>query len=686
MLLPYLPNHQVLRPGAFKPVAGTDKKRLTLACTSSAVLSLRGNDIHGVDEVQYLIDTKDSWTDPRKSLKIDPRVPPVGEQSASSVLAFYQAVNPRRSGNTVIDGNFTFDFRSTCYVLGAITSQCSSGVATVWGRDCLPSYSLLSPSHTLTFSNNPMVNQMMWKDNNEFITLMAILGLSGAEDVAIPGDVAPRRGCKLTGRTLGSYALKLYAVIMSMANSTKSSISHAQAFFEGQCSVWRLNAHTDESGFIRGPLIKKSYPHPRGALLPGTAEILGLSTVRSVEPSEITVWCVASFLESAGRVARADPTLVDGVPSIYKREGGSDVPSSYPGLEQGFYQLMSNWRRLTAAESGLIETDFPDNVSSRVFFDADAEDRHLDQEFLIPFFWVEPSGLSTGGKSAIKCPAVQGQGGSLPLLDGVKGIKTKAYSEYKGRVGCGSKIFLYAAGGHQARGSGIHYIFSSRYRKENGLSQFESVVSSRLGVVNSDFAMADNRTGMLSQMRWETPHNCLPNPAELYTERRACFRYTYSGARDEPTISDFENADVDFTISPLYIPKVLDGSTKSIHKDVPEHLHELVSITNRNRKLHFGAEEDEFEDGYERVLDGAVNPVPPAVDPGELTPAKGQETPLMANEDDFGAQQETEMEEVEPMPSSSGGLVRVGVDHINPGSVVRRNVAPRDDDGDAGSA
>jgi hypothetical protein len=136
----------------------------------------------------------------------------------------------------------------------------------------------------------------------------------------------------------------------------------------------------------------------------------------------------------------------------------------------------------------------------------------------------------------------------------------------------------------------------------------------------------------------------------------------------------------------LYIPKVLDGSTKSIHKDVPEHLHELVSITNRNRKLHFGAEEDEFEDGYERVLDGAVNPVPPAVDPGELTPAKGQETPLMANEDDFGAQQETEMEEVEPMPSSSGGLVRVGVDHINPGSVVRRNVAPRDDDGDAGSA
>ncbi|BAU79499.1 coat protein [Diatom colony associated dsRNA virus 9 genome type A] len=675
MLLPFLPNQKVLRPGAFKLVLGTDKKRLTLACTHSAVMALGKSDIHGVDEVQYLIDTKDSWNKPNHNLTVDNSVPPVGEQSASSVLAFYKSINPRRSGNTVLDGTFTFDFRSTEYVLGAVSGQVTAKVTTDFGNVILPKIVLLSPTHTLSFSDQPLINQMMWSNANEYVTLLTLLGASGARSVAVPGDTVPRKGKKLTGLALGSYVLRIHAVILSMANSTSCTANHDQAFFEGQTSVLRLNAHTDEGGFVRGPLGKKMYPAPRGALLPGTAEISGLSTVNSVRPSEVAVWSIANFLEGCGRLSRADPSNVVGVPTIMENEDGLDKPSSYPGLEQGFYDLMKNWRLLCAEERGYVATAYPDGSSSRPYFDTDASDRHLGAPQIVPFFFVEPSGISTVKKSAVTMPAVQGSGGSLPFLKDAKVIKTKAYSEYKGRVGTGSKVFLYMPKGHHARENGLHYIFSSRYRKENGLSQFEAVTAHSLGVVAKDYAMADNETDLLSEKRWETPHNCLPNPAELYTERRACFRYTYSGARYEPTAEDFERGEVDFTISPLYIPKKLDGSTKAIHKDVPDHLLEMVRNTHLNRKLGFGAEEDEFEEGYEAFLEFGPNPVPLAVDPGALTPAAGELVPEIANEEDIDPSETVEDEEIEIVLDQSGGLIRPGVESQSLSAEIEHDTA-----------
>lgn len=611
MLVNYLPSRKVLRPKAFKPSQDGRSRVLKLSSVLSSASVIDSRQVSGRDKIRYVLEAPVVARDPGHDLRIDDGLPAIGTVSASSVLSFLKEANPRRSGNTEVDGMFDFDFRSVEYVLGATSAMVAAGIKPRLKDGNRATVHLLAPSHVMSVGVSPIVSTFMWQNGDELMTLLHLFKVAGVGEVTVPGEVTAKLGKVLTGEALGSYCLKLHANIIAMAQGCVCSADHYEAFCAGLSQVIRVHAHSDEGGAIRVPFYTRSYPRPCGAITYVASETMGLSTTRLLEPQEVTKYVVGEVLEAAGRVSRADPSKIEGTGVVFSKGVGELKPSDLNGFEATYYEMTKKWRDLVVDERHLLSSENGDTYTSERYFKADAEDTHFKGEAVSPFFWVEPMAVSVVKDGNAKMPCCQGSGGVLPMIDGVKVYKTHSYQEFGGRVPDGCKIVLLCPNGYSARASGINYLYSSRMNEEDGLDQFEVATVDRLRVVSKDHAMCDNSVSTLGQRRWITPHNPAPHVSECFTPSRTAFKYTYLGTMKEPCAEQFETLKVDVMVGCLRVDDTDPRYTTSQHHTMPVHLVKKLAETCVNRRIRFGDLEDELVGDVEATLDEIPDAAPP---------------------------------------------------------------------------
>lgn len=556
------------------------KQRLWLKSTHTVFSDFGSGRRGGSAPVWYglEVDSRPEAARPSASLTVDPLVLPVGTQSLTSVVGVMREVGARLAVAEGSECDLKCDFRSLAYICGFVSSYTSAGLEPVFSQAAaaVPSTS----NYTMQAGDCLMFTRPIFKNNNEFRTLLYLCGEAGNEEVHFACGSVPKAGARLKGESLGVFANRVYANIMAETTSIAAAASHAEAKFSGSVAAMKLLGHSQEGGAMRKIIRTRNYPKSVGLIRTHLTSIVGLNTNENLHEKDLLRYEIASLLEGAGRVARSDPTKSkNGLPSMYKPDEFSGKPSSMSGFENSVYDLFANWRKLAVEELSLVSDTTSDFQSFSAYFDRDSDEDHYKHARVVPFYWVEPGPISTSLNSSIQMLGCQGKGVTLDMIPNAVGYKTAAYQEHKGVAFPGSVVRLVSSGGYHARSAGINLLFSGRYTKANGLSQFKQVTFSASGVLNGDLAMAGDSSGTLADRRWHTFHNPTPNPGECFTDRPFACSYTYSGGLEEPTLEEFVNGKVESLFGTLHLADPEDKASK-YHRSVPDYLEETFASTN----------------------------------------------------------------------------------------------------------
>jgi hypothetical protein len=586
MLINSVQSREFLRAEAFKPVV--DKKgdpvpgketfkRLFLRSQHHVSAKIGDRINIGSSSVFYGLEFCSTRNDPTKLLTIDDRVPAVASQSLTTLISVLRDLGIKQSVSGPGDYESPFDMRSLAYVclyVAAATSCDVEPLLTTRARvAAVSANSSLHLGTTCTFSTG------VFQNRDELMTLTYLAGAAGVNTMRVSTQTVPMVGSKLTGRALGAYALRVYANILAEAHTVAASAIHAEAAFSGALAFLKVLGHSSEGSGIRLAMCSRTYGPAVGFVMTHATSFCGLSTLRRLHCSDLTRYIISFVLTGVGRIARSDPTKSPyGLPTIYRPEIVTGRPDSMVGFMYDFYEMTNNWRKLAAEEDGLAVDDHMDGISCSRYFDENKVDNHFKNEAIIPFFYVEPGPISTSLKSNIFMLGCQQQGVTLPLFEKATGYKTLAYTEYHKIPVPGSVVRIVCNEGYQARRNGINYLFSGRYSKHNGLSQFNQVAFPGSGIYHKDMAMSGDANSHLANRRWHTYHCPLPNPGENFTVRPTCFSYTYAGGRVEPTLSELVDVKVDSVFGTLVIAEA--GQMKnSYHRTIPDHLVDVVGQT-----------------------------------------------------------------------------------------------------------
>ncbi|BAU79489.1 coat protein [Diatom colony associated dsRNA virus 4 genome type B] len=586
MLLNSVQSREFLKKAAFAMVPGKDGKadpskadfrRLWLHSTHHVSAQMCGRTKTGHASVWYGIEYSRKRVDPKYSLTIDDSIPAVASQSLSTIMSTLKTLGARHALSGTSEYDCPFDMRALGFICGFVSAATSAGVDPLLNdKSAIKPLTANTAIHLGTCAS---FSETCFSNQDELVSLTYLTGATGLKSIRLATQTASSTGRCLKGEALGVYALKLYANLLAESHYVSSSAYLAEAKFSGELAFYKILGHSHEGSGVRQALINRSYPTPVGFVNPVATNIQGLSTVASLHTSDLLRHVVASVLSGVGRIARSDPTRnEEGLPTIYRPNSSTGKPSSMPGFEFDYYQMLANWRTKIAKEEGLADSDYKDGMSSRRYFDDDEDNDHYKRKAVVPFFYVEPGPVSTSLDSSITMLGCQGEGVSVPLVEKAEGYKTLAYGEYNGTPFPGSVVRLVTKEGYAARRSGINYLMSGRYSRGNGLSQFHQVSFSASGIFTNDMAMSGDPAGSLSDRRWHTYHCPLPNPGENFTNKSACFSYTYSGGTVEPSLNEFISTKVDSLFGTLIVgtPGTRDAS---YHRDIPDHLSDLVSMT-----------------------------------------------------------------------------------------------------------
>jgi hypothetical protein len=409
---------------------------------------------------------------------------------------------------------------------------------------------------------------------------MVLNQLAGAEEVYFAAQTLPSKGQYLEKLSLGAYALRVHANVMAEANKITAATAHHEAFMSGAIAVMRVLGHSDEGGEMRKIMRTRNYPRPVGLIPAHMVSVMEVSTTKNMRESDLCRYMVCEVLACAGRISRSDLSRVEGISTVYLKDSDAKKPSDLIGFEQDYYDVMSNWRRLCGKENGLVDGEVIDTSSCKRYFREDSESAHFGGEAVVPFWYVEPGGVSISMEGGIYSLGCQGLGTEVPLLQECEGYKSMAYTEYKGTPISRSNVMFVMRKGYQARRNGINYLMSSAYRSENGLSRFEVIESPELGVLSSELALCDNSNADLASRRWVTPHCPTPNPAESTSDAPVCLNYTYGSVGLQPLLGEFMSASIDSMFGALYVSKPGRSADVKCHRDVPPKLAEFLAATS----------------------------------------------------------------------------------------------------------
>jgi hypothetical protein len=531
---------------------------------------MNGREYEGHADVRYGIEINKETTNPTALLTVDDAVPSIGVQAATSVLDVTSSLGVRSGYAPTAESMLDFDMRSISYVCGALAAMGASGIQPdLPDGNCVAT--VMDAAHTLSLGSAPTFVPSMWNSTTEFASLMSICTMAGADEVYLATQNIPSKGQLYANKSLGCYAVRIQANILAETNLIAAAADHDEAFFAGAQSVMKVLGQSDDGGNCHLWVPQKTYPKPKGMIRHHLTTVMESSTVLIMDTADLTRYMVAYVLESAGRVARADPMNGEGLPLTYLEEEGEKGPQDLDGFTDDVYAMWKRWKELSAAENGFVMSDTHDTASHRTCFKENKPIRHFKGTNLTPFQWIEPGPVSCTLTSNVFMLGCQGQGVELPLVKDAVGYKTGSYQEFKGRPMPNGVVALKMDKGFKMRENGIAYLYSSTYHEENGLSRFVPDTSVHLGVTRKELANSNNAQDLASQrwLRYDCP---IAHPSECVTDKPFLLKYAYGSTGRQAKLEDLTNAKVNSGFGSLIVCKNRGVPNNRTHRDVPDGL------------------------------------------------------------------------------------------------------------------
>jgi len=576
-IIGFLPPSSELNAAAFKRWNDDENSvRLGLSIAHSVHGTLAGKNVEGRSDLTYVVQGSTKCDNLAGGLEVTLDASYVGTQSPDLIRALMEELRPRTSYSVASVSDGLFDLRGFAYVLGVAAAAGSNNAEFNYDRG-LASVRLLSPSWSVPVSGQLTIGPGIAVSSREYVTLAYLAFAGGIRSLQLMADLLPDRTARpLQGAELAGFALKLANNVFCAAQGCACAGHHMQAFFRGMTYSWSLWSHTDEGGWVRKALADAMYPPGAGIIAVTTEEFMSLPLRRRIAAEDATKICVALYLTFAGLVAVAD-SEVEGIPTVFEKDipGGENRPSNFEGLHQRVYDVMGIWRRLVADRFELHHGAVGDEHSFAAFFTADRVDRHLENDAIIPFWWVEPSPLVTGDTGKLFMPAVRGGRKTIPFCGYDDLIHPDVPTHRNGTFPPGLTVKLkFGKGGLRSRG--YSYLLSGSYRRENGLGFMEQSVEPNLGAYTTDALFVDPGLTNCADRRWVTPHNPMPNPAEGFFTGVNVVSYTYAGNGNDPSLMDWGTGQVESLLGFFRVNGSPAKPTSTTHHSVPGHAKRLT--------------------------------------------------------------------------------------------------------------
>lgn len=194
-------------------------------------------------------------------------------------------------------------------------------------------------------------------------------------------------------------------------NSSNQGTLFALSVTRGLHTALSVVGHTDEGGITRDLLRCARQSAPFGGINPNPAPYVGLPSLASTRPADISGYVDSIALVTAGAVAHCDPgQWHDGVwfpqffsaladtPRLLRPGEGEEVQGAGPQLRAQVVASVSQFSELYCRALGTIFGCRGDVLHAAGFMSASAhslpaDPRHLRYASVTPWYWIEPTSL-----------------------------------------------------------------------------------------------------------------------------------------------------------------------------------------------------------------------------------------------------------------------------------------------------
>lgn len=518
-LLRYLPEGSRFNANLFKPAFGQGglvSRSFVLACDHVVSGTACGRYRHSHASLSYRVEVPKAWKEMFQLETVEDF--PIGEQPLSVLRESYQRVRPSMRFDLAENSMGLFDFRAYCYTLGFVAMRAGFDFDTRGQGLCAASTvprTLFCPDDT-----SCIISPMLYRNSDEFVTILSWLRLSGVETVTVMNDSFPWGGRQCPVRVAGCLALRQFACVMHAANQSGCGNHHYLAFYRGLVAASRLSAHSDEGGWWRRCLRSAGYPRPCGVLAPVATTVMGVNTFSGLPRTECVRFCVAHLLSGSGKWALCDRTVAEnGKPTLLERTGGMKRPGDVIGLMNFTHDAVERWLSMVD-DREVVHSNVLDQTSFLPYFSKNSEDCHFSGRFIAPAMFVEPTGTCTA--SAPGLPGHHGGRTTLRIFPDSVAALPPHYEEAEGRVFSGSS-YLIISDGFNPRMNAAMYLLSEKYSPKNGLHRISQVVMSDFGAHRVSSAFYDPTARSLADSQWRQPDCPVPHPVEGITPDRQAF-------------------------------------------------------------------------------------------------------------------------------------------------------------------
>lgn len=523
----YLPDYDKLESSKFRPHP-KDKsvRRLQLSVDHVVTGKVGGRNRYGKSALNYNLDFGASA--PYSGRMINETKVYAGVQSTEFLAHEYERLRTRTGYSAQHFGTGMFDMRSIMYVLGAAQMGGVSGTTmTRSGEPAL--YKTLGGGYTTPRTGEITVGPQLYTTRHEFITALMLFGEAGVNSVQLMTDYIPgTEATILQGLALSRYVQRLAFNVLYMCNSTVTYGMHYQAYVSGMLSVCTLNGHSDEGGWVRKMLTMPDYPTPCGVLFCMDRRFGSYPLAEKVSTHEIARNTYAMFLEAMAMLAVAD-VKAHGKQSLARR--GKDERrsvNSYEAILDQLPDVMEAWREIFCDLHGAHRDNCQTYGDYNAYIGLDAEDRHFDNEVIVPWFFVEPSPFITEELGYYKPPAMTGKVTQLPMFRQEKvSHSASVVDPLYGGLAPGATIGIVRSAGDM-RMEGFSYLLSPAYHPDNGLASLV-IRRSRDGEGPDGAMFFDPEEELMNNQRWILSDCPIVAPFEGYTTAPQQLYYHVSG-------------------------------------------------------------------------------------------------------------------------------------------------------------
>jgi hypothetical protein len=562
--------------------------------------------IGGSADIHYRITVVPNHDSVSQGLLVSDLSEVVATQSLKELQDTIKSIRPKAETYLRSRAESSYDQRGFAYVLGFYAARTAMSGRYIYRQNSAQAQPIDTQA-TQIAHKQMYVHSGMYNNNDEYVTLMQLIGESGVETAIHIDDFMPMAGNMLRGLTLGAYCLRLASLVVVTADSLGAGNLHALAFCRGVNCALELNSHTEEGGWIRRVLKNATYPTPHGILSTTMLEsgFLGVSPsaicptqiVRKVVCDALLVLGYASTCADPGNDANDGPLILQcGTYRVNPSTGtASEFNGIIPSVKLWYNRLTQNFASLFNLSCSEIA-----DYGSLPRMETIGGDRHLEgKAYILPFFWVEPVGIECSKDVTTSYYSAFGRladDTDLPVFASKTVVKARNYSERKGRVSSGSQVMVVLEQ-TRLRNNGFSYIYNSLYNPEDGLATLQRMSVPQRGIMADPLFMADGPD--YGNSLWGVWDSCIPNPMNGIVDSQGVgILYTYIDRRISLSAEELvAPGAVSFSTSHLAIMSYSKYSSvpdnKKIVKSVPKWIQRYM-----NNVVSYSAGQPTFQDEW----------------------------------------------------------------------------------------